>query len=257
MSDLHLESGSGYDTFMIEPRAPYLALLGDVGNTRDDKLYKFFETQLRRFQKVFFLLGNHEPYHSSFPKSKERVIAFEKSWNETRLSNTTLGEFVFLDQKRYDINPNVTILGCTLFSHITSEQKETVSFGLWDFYDIAEWTVEDHTKARHSDLTWLQSQLTTLSKDDVKRHVFVMTHHSPTIAAEVCDPKHGNSNISSGFASDLVPGTRGLEGINVWAFGHTHFNCDFMMGSMRVCTNQRGYYFKVAEGFDGGMVVSI
>ncbi len=220
MSDLHLESGSGYDTFMIEPRAPYLALLGDVGNTRDDKLYKFFETQLRRFQKVFFLLGNH-------------------------------------DQKRYDINPNVTILGCTLFSHITSEQKETVSFGLWDFYDIAEWTVEDHTKARHSDLTWLQSQLTTLSKDDVKRHVFVMTHHSPTIAAEVCDPKHGNSNISSGFASDLVPGTRGLEGINVWAFGHTHFNCDFMMGSMRVCTNQRGYYFKVAEGFDGGMVVSI
>ena|SRR5579859_561396 len=74
MSDLHLESGSGYDTFVIEPRAPYLALLGDIGNTRDDKLYKFFETQLRRFQKVFFLLGNHEPYYSSFPKSKEKSL---------------------------------------------------------------------------------------------------------------------------------------------------------------------------------------
>jgi hypothetical protein len=215
---------------------------------------------------VFFLLGNHEPYHSSFPTSKKRVLSFQKTWNEEkRVSNpssSSLGEFIFLDQTRYDINRNVTILGCTLFSKITPEQHKTVSFGLWDFYDIAEWTVEDHNTAHASDLAWLQSQLTAISKEEQqqgdKRKVLVMTHHSPSIAVEAGDPKHRDSNISSGFASDLVPGTEELDdGVDVWVFGHTHFNCDFMVREMRVCTNQRGYSFKLAEGFDAGSVICI
>ena len=259
MSDLHLESGSGYETFIIEPRAPYLALLGDIGNTRDPKLYPFLETQLRQFQKVFFLLGNHEPYHSSYPASKQRVTSFKNSWNEKRDSEASRGEFVFLNQTRYDITENVTVLGCTLFSHITPEQHETVSFGLWDFYDIAEWTVEDHNKAHLSDLEWLHSQLSANSQETGggQKRVFVMTHHSPTVAAEACNPTHRNSKISSGFASDLVPGRERLQGVDVWAFGHTHFNCDFVVAGMRVCTNQRGYYFKLAEGFNQGKVICI
>jgi hypothetical protein len=38
-----------------------------------------------------------------------------------------------------------------------------------------------------------------------------------------------------------------------WAFGHTHFNCDFVEpGSRkRVVANQRGCYFQQAVGFDG------
>lgn len=258
MSDLHLENGSGNETFVIEPRAPYLALLGDIGNTRDAKLYTFLGKQLRKFKTVFFLLGNHEPYRSSFPKSTERVTSFQNSWNEQRSSDASLGEFVFLDQTRYDINENVTILGCTLFSNIIAEQHERVSFGLWDFYDITDWTAEQHNAAHISDHSWLQAQLTLLSTEEPKKKVFVMTHHSPTLAAEASDPKHRNSDISSGFATDLLgPGVNGWEGLDVWAFGHTHFNCDFMMGDVRVCANQRGYSFKLAEGFDGEKVICI
>src|SRR5579859_3857607 len=150
MSDLHLESGSGYETFIIEPRAPSLALLGDIGNTRDPKLYIFLEKQLRLFKRVFFLLGNHEPYHSSFPASKQRISTFQTSWNVKRGLNPSLGEFVFLDQTRYDIDERVTVLGCTLFSNIIPEQHQKVSFGLWDFYDIADWTVEQHNAAHTS-----------------------------------------------------------------------------------------------------------
>lgn len=38
----------------------------------------------------------------------------------------------------------------------------------------------------------------------------------------------------------------------MWAFGHTHFNCDFKVGRrasaqpLRVIANQRGYYFSQA-----------
>src|SRR5215471_9247838 len=126
MSDLHLEWGAGYDTFEITPRAPFLGLLGDIGRTIDDKLFTFLERQLQRFRVVFFVLGNHEPYESSISESKERLAAFSSSCNLKRQTEPSFGEFVFLDQTRYDIDDKVTILGCTLFSNVLPDQHEAV-----------------------------------------------------------------------------------------------------------------------------------
>ena len=64
LSDLHLETPHllpMYSDFRVEPRSPYLALLGDIGNANDRRLFQFLEEQLRRFQIVFYVLGNHEP----------------------------------------------------------------------------------------------------------------------------------------------------------------------------------------------------
>lgn len=61
LSDLHLESPSAYDVFKVSPKAPFLALLGDIGVVKDAGFIAFIQTQLRQFQIVFFLLGNHEP----------------------------------------------------------------------------------------------------------------------------------------------------------------------------------------------------
>jgi len=70
---------------------------------------------------------------------------------------------------------------------------------------------------------------------------------------EASNPKNAGSPILSGFSSDLS-GEICWSSVNVrvWAFGHTHFNCDFLeQGSgKRVVTNQRGYYFNQSEGFD-------
>lgn len=49
--------------------------------------------------------------------------------------------------------------------------------------------------------------------------------------------------------------------VKVWAFGHTHYNCDFEVerggevGRLRIVANQRGYYFAQSEGFDVGKTV--
>jgi uncharacterized protein (DUF779 family) len=47
--------------------------------------------------------------------------------------------------------------------------------------------------------------------------------------------------------------------VKLWAFGHTHFNCDFVDGrsGKRVLTNQRGYARSQSEGFDVEKVVKI
>jgi hypothetical protein len=66
LSDLHLEAPPAYDIFKITPKAPYLALLGDIGNAVAHKsgFMGFLSRQLKQFRAVLFVLGNHEAYHS-------------------------------------------------------------------------------------------------------------------------------------------------------------------------------------------------
>lgn len=68
LSDLHLEierSSSPLYTYDFKASAPALALLGDIGWTRDDRLFKWLLLQLKHFKRVFFVRGNHEPYVST------------------------------------------------------------------------------------------------------------------------------------------------------------------------------------------------
>lgn len=81
VSDLHLEAPAAYDVFNITPRAPYLALLGDIGYAKDDGLFDFLRRQLANFRAVFFVFGNHEPYYSNWAVTKSKVKRFEEEMN--------------------------------------------------------------------------------------------------------------------------------------------------------------------------------
>lgn len=71
--------------FDIAPQAPYLAILGDIGNIKDNGLFIFLEAQLQKFQIVFFLLGNHEPYHSNWATArKKKMQRFSTTINQKR-----------------------------------------------------------------------------------------------------------------------------------------------------------------------------
>jgi predicted phosphodiesterase len=254
LSDLHLESPAAYDVFEITPTAEYLALLGDIGYTKDARLIEFLRKQLPKFKVIFYVLGNHEPYHSSYAASKQLLLTLQAE-TEQQAS----GKFVLLDQTQYDLSPTVSILGCTLFSNITAAQKDFVSFGLNDFYHIENWTVEEHVQKHESELRWLNEEVKKLMEEP-DRKIIIVSHYSPTDNARSVDPQHGSSKISSGFMTDL---SREIcfssEQVKVWAFGHTHFNCEFehSISRTRLVTNQRGYFFKQASGFDPGKVVEL
>jgi hypothetical protein len=84
MSDLHLEfyfnrpgtgSHPGYQVFECSPAAPVLALLGDIGLCKhDDKLFDFLERQLKKFEKIFYVMGNHEGYQLTYVSRKSISI---------------------------------------------------------------------------------------------------------------------------------------------------------------------------------------
>jgi len=248
MSDLHLEFGTGYNSFHIRPGAPYLCLLGDIGLAiHEEKLLRFLERQLESFKIVFFLLGNHEAYSSSYPFAKSLFTSFRQQCEEKRKVDKSLGEFVFLDQTRYDVDDNVTILGCTLYSNVIPEQYQDVRLSLNDFYEIKDWSVEKHNAAHESDVKWLREQLAQLHDKEPERRVMILTHHSPTLVPEANDPRHRNSPLTSAFCTDLVPGGQlNLQQVKVWAYGHTHFNSDVKIEGTRLYSNQRGY---ISSGF--------
>ncbi|KAI6857646.1 hypothetical protein KC343_g7685 [Hortaea werneckii] len=261
VSDLHLESPKAYDVFEIVPKAPYLALLGDIGTFSDshkNDFLSFLRRQLQNFRIVFFVAGNHESYGTTWPKAQAILYELEQESS----NNDSLGEFVFMNRRVYEIpDSGVTLLGCSLFSFVPSESAMAVEMRMNDFYSTHDWDVAQHNAAHAQDLEWLNDQVA--SETTANNTIMILTHWSPTTDPRSLDPKHlGKDNpIGCAFSTDLS-GQKCFESekVRVWAFGHTHYNCNFEIergerAPLKVITNQRGYYFSQAAGFDEEKVV--
>ncbi|KAK4463659.1 hypothetical protein QBC42DRAFT_304716 [Cladorrhinum samala] len=258
ISDNHLEAPKGYDIFTITPKAPYLALLGDIGVVlHKEELSSFLLSQLSHFKIVFFLPGNHEAYRADWESVATFIDDVSELARQKRHENPSLGLFVPLVRGRYDIDENTTVLGCTLFSNVPAAQMLEVGMRLNDFHVIRNWTVKEHNACHARDLAWLNEQVVLLENSG--RKIAIFTHHSPTTDSRANDPQHAGSTISSGFRTDLSKEKCWTsESVKLWAFGHTHYNCDFAdEHGKRVYTNQRGYAFAQAEGFDGKKTVTL
>lgn len=265
LSDLHLETPASRPTYLefsFAATCPNLALLGDIGLANDPRLFTFLEDQLSRFKIVFYVLGNHEPYDSTLEAAREALKAFKDESNRRKANDDRLGNFILLDQVRYDLTPTITILGCTLFSSITSDQKSSVSLFVSDFSRIQDWNIDSHNSAHSSDLAWLNDQVTQIAEKEPERNIVIFTHYSPTAIPKANEPRHlqDANGVRSAFVTDLSEQACWTSTcVKLWAFGHTHFNCDFVepVTKKRVFANQKGYRRSEAEGFDVEKVVTI
>jgi hypothetical protein len=149
MSDLHLEAKKEYSTLDFPCQAPYLILAGDIGRLCEYQLYLEFPTkQCGRFLKVFLVLGNHEFFRSSRAEGLRLAVMLE---HEAALQ----GKLVILNRRKVDLSENLTILGCTLHSHIAAENYTSVQTRVKDFIRIKDWTIEDHNAEHRADVDWL------------------------------------------------------------------------------------------------------
>lgn len=247
ISDLHLETplpSPSYKKLRLDIKASNLCLLGDIGLVQDAGLFAFLRSLLRqsRGNRIFYVIGNHEPYQSTHELAIQKLRSFE---DEARREFG--GRFVLLDRNRYDLDASTTILGCTLWSAISAEQASEAQARLTDFgpRGIRDWTLEHHLIQHRQDLEWLNVQVRELQEREPHRQVGILTHHSPTIDSRATDPQHSASPVSSCFASDLSHELCWKSPqVKLWAFGHTHYSCAFRDESTRklVVTNQMGYH---------------
>ena len=249
LSDLHLEVGQQYSTFQIPVEAGSLILAGDIGRLQDYQPYlQFLHVQCQNFQHVFLILGNHEFY--GITRAEGLQLA-------AKLSEESVmhGRLVVLGRNRFDFSgENISLLGCTLHSHISQESRGIVRSKVNDFSRILDWTVEDHNASHEKDLRWLQDEISSIRSQErndgkgsgIKRKkIVVVTHHAP-IKKSSSRPEHENNPWSDAFATELLgPDTTEvpnlLLGVDWFVFGHTHFTTSCTRGSVKLISNQRGY----------------
>ena len=251
VSDLHLETPKfrrSYNQYDIPRKCPHLALLGDIGNVEHQELFDFLIRQLRRFNIVFYVMGNHEPYGSKLLDARAKLIAFEANVeNHRKSSSDKTGQFIFLNQRRFDLSEDITILGCTLFSNVSQEQHDSVKQFISDFVEISEWSVESHVEAHEEELNWLNAQVSACAAKAPHRSIVILTHHSPTTLEEANAQRHQSdpNNVQSAYVTDLSKQICWTTPqVKIWAFGHTHFNCDIRdrHTHKRIIANQKGYF---------------
>jgi hypothetical protein len=108
----------------------------------------------------------------------------------------------------------------------------------------------DTARLHAESVAWLRRALAGCDR----ARTVVVTHHAPSARSEA--PYHANSLLKAAFSSDL-DSLVGQSGVPLWIHGHTHYNVDYVMGSTRVLTNQRGYPEELCKGFNPSLVVEI
>jgi predicted phosphodiesterase len=246
-SDLHVEFFQDLDEkIIIEPSAPYLALVGDIGIPSKCTYRRLLERESPKFKHIFVVAGNHEYYQGEYNEVQDLLKkTCSKFPNVTFLQKGS----VWLPEC------GVRILGTTLWSHVPPEYSNDVSKALNDYnyirllepgaHKARKITVSDVNSWHADELAWLQEEIQKAK--DAGEKVVVLTHHAPSVNG-TSHPRHKGSTINSAFSTDLeyLMG----EHVKSWVFGHTHYSSDQKIRGTQVVSNQLGYaLFNEAGGF--------
>jgi len=242
LSDLHLEFGHAE---LPETDADVVVLAGDIHVGREGR--KWIRKQFPG-KPVIYVLGNHEFYRHAIP-----------SLTETLKRETDGSHIHVLDNSATELN-GFRFLGCTLWTDFQlTEDPQTAmreaDKAMSDFHLIINCMdrllrAEDTAKFHTESLAWLKSQLEHCNP----ARTIVITHHAPSCRS--IPPFYAGNVLNAAFASNL-DGFVERAGIPLWIHGHTHYNVDYLLGSTRVLSNQRGYPGQLAPGFNPDLIVEL
>lgn len=236
VSDIHLEFPKTYENLPpIEPIAPYLALLGDIGYPSQPIYKKFLLECAKKFKKVFVLAGNHEYYNAEYYSTNQQIKNICDSHNN----------LIFLEKTSWVCpEEQVRICGTTLWSYIPEQLEKQAMLAMNDYHvckikdvnGIRNFTTKDTVKWFNESLNWIKSELK--QAEQLNQTVVMLTHHAPLVSG-TSHPRYDGNWLNCAFATNLDD----LFGkpIHTWAFGHTHYNSDRVIKGTRLVSNQIGY----------------
>ena len=258
VSDIHLEF---YKKFpKIEPLAKYLFLAGDVGTISKYETTPMVEKFLLycsdNWEKVFYVLGNHEFYQTDRDISKrlsyDELVLFYKDICK-KLPNVYL-----LDNEEMEIIEGLNVYGTTLW---TSTNIRNIGLNPCDYlndYNAIVMKTEMNTNTlidenfigelSKTQLNKLKLYLETRNKNIP---LIIMTHFPPV--------RQGSSNpmyssqpiyISDYFSWNDIHKILNYTKNNIsgWISGHTHWSYDMKKDGIRFISNQVGYKNECATG---------
>lgn len=238
-SDIHLEF---YNTYPhIKPECETLILTGDVGKLHLQHWRDFIEYCSQTWNKVYYVLGNHEFYHNnkSIQALKREYTTFFSRYQNIHLLDCST-----------DTQEDILIVGCTLWSYADQTIQDSIS----DFRAIKykhnertkPITPQQYNKLHASELEFLRQTLvnTEYSK------IIICTHYPTT--QQTSNPKYNNqpTNIRDYFTNE-IDFTEYTDKEIICIAGHTHWSYDFKTDNVRYIANQFGYPDEIKGGYTG------
>ena len=227
LSDLHLEFG-GFNP----GTGDVLLLCGDICVASEliedpierSKYLKFFNQCVVGYNKVFYILGNHEAYNGDI-KTYVDIIRREIPEEITLLHNSS------------EVYEGVHFVGATLWSDFMNGDAlmmHTAGISMNDYQCVMNNTPEASLHRHQHTMDWFKSVLPTL-----RGPVVMMTHHAPSFKS-IWD--HYASRLEGAYATDLEQFILDHPNITHWCHGHIHSSNDYHVGQCRVLSNPRGYH---------------
>lgn len=272
-SDIHLEFGN--IDLRNESKADVLILAGDIiiahelkfitdENKVNSRTWNFFYHVSNQFDKVIYIMGNHEHYRGDFAFTEQKIRDFLKDFPNV----------IFLEKSAIEIGDTMFI-GATMWTNFNKNDelmKLVADKSMNDFRIIqnsnkmvnyrqtyitekgeertrpatrpgtfrAQDAYEDNCKA----IEYFTEMLKTHNK------VVMVTHHSPSMLS--VHEKYKGSNLNYAYSSANELFVMNHPQIKYWVHGHTHESFDYMLGDTRIVCNPRGYigYEQRADAFE-------
>ena len=255
-SDLHLEfgkpcgttGGTSFPFDMPKPAGPglHIALLaGDLGHPTKPEYKSLLAATKAKFDHVIAVAGNHEYYakkkDGQHVNIDEVIAAAHQAAEETGC--------IFLNRESYTLaigDEKITILRCTLWSHLEPHEYYKAKQGLNDFRMIyfghGEFLTPPVYASWHKrDATWLEQEIDARPEENV----VVITHHVPSM--RVINPIYHSNPLNMCFVTNLEHLFKSQ--VKLWACGHSHKRGTSQINSSWCGLNPRGY-----PGENGGFL---
>ena len=265
ISDVHLE----IHPHMELPGGDVLLMAGDIFTAfalnpkKTDKesrkernaVANFCQKQLSKYDRVFYVLGNHEHYRFLFEETASAIRSFlaEHAPN-VRLLDNEITE-----------HEGVVIVGTTLWSRcgVGTADEWRINNAMNDFRlirtqaapvqpipllkpgDRRAFQPADANRAHETALAFLKRETPP------DKPVILLTHHAPCFQS-ANGPDLGSAYLDDAYCADLVDFLLERPNIRLAVHGHTHRSEDYYIGETRVLSNPRGYfpYQRLSLSFD-------
>ncbi len=243
ISDLHQEFGI---TDLDFRNADVVVLAGDVNlGTRG---ITWIKEQIPD-KPVIYVLGNHEYYKGSYPKTLHQVIEAARGSNVFVLENDSValegirfhGATLWTDFSLLD-NPQYYGMICQDKMNDYKKIRRDPSYS--KLRTIDTFNMHQASKA------WLER---SLADAGTTRNI-VVTHHAPSMRS--VPESYRNDPLSAAYASDLEALIHFYKPL-YWIHGHIHTPARYTLAQTEVICNPHGYIDDQYNGYDRELIITV
>ena len=239
MSDLHLEFRKKCLPPVPKKVGDVLVLAGDIHVGTN--AIPWIEQCSHVFDKVFYVLGNHEFYGHKMWKLRTVLDAALAGYNVNKNYKLTklfdpITNVTILDNKS-EIYKGVNFIGTTLWSRASYY----CNLAMNDFNKIAYKRKNSYGKFKAEDAYVLFFENKQFIEKACSKEIpnVVITHHAPSYNSIAPVYAH-ETEMNTGYATEILQDFENSN-IKLWIHGHTHHCVDYVKHGIHVVSNQYGY----------------